>query len=192
MNVILRSSYAMRETSRIVRQGNPAPSVECDAFIRSLICWGTEMSNLAYDADRTGLLLVDPYNDFLSDRGKLFPMLRDIAAEVRLLDNLRAAVDIARKRIFRFSMSRIAAGRPAITTTGIIRIQLNALCSSATRSPRVRGAENGILTLCRRKATSSFMSTGAKAALQTRPRLSAQTARHYARDRRRPAGEYMY
>ncbi|MEX3640162.1 isochorismatase family cysteine hydrolase [Paraburkholderia youngii] len=55
------------------------------------------MSNPAYDADRTGLLLVDPYNDFLSDGGKLFPMLRDIAAEVRLLDNLRAAVNTARK-----------------------------------------------------------------------------------------------
>ncbi|MFL9857381.1 isochorismatase family cysteine hydrolase [Paraburkholderia madseniana] len=55
------------------------------------------MSNPAYDAERTGLLLVDPYNDFLSDGGKLFPMLRDIAAEVRLLDNLRAAVDTARK-----------------------------------------------------------------------------------------------
>lgn len=55
------------------------------------------MSNLAYDAARTGLLLVDPYNDFLSDGGKLFPMLRDIATEVQLLDNLRAAVDAARK-----------------------------------------------------------------------------------------------
>jgi nicotinamidase-related amidase len=55
------------------------------------------MSIPAYDADRTGLLLVDPYNDFLSDGGKLFPMLRDIAAEVRLLDNLRAAVASARK-----------------------------------------------------------------------------------------------
>ncbi|WP_321948369.1 isochorismatase family cysteine hydrolase [Paraburkholderia sp. J10-1] len=55
------------------------------------------MSNHAYVAARTGLLLVDPYNDFLSDGGKLFPMLRDIATEVRLLDNLRAAVDAARK-----------------------------------------------------------------------------------------------
>jgi nicotinamidase-related amidase len=54
------------------------------------------MSNPVYDAERTGLLLVDPYNDFLSDGGKLFPMLRDVAADVRLLDNLRAAVDTAR------------------------------------------------------------------------------------------------
>jgi nicotinamidase-related amidase len=55
------------------------------------------MPNLTYDTGRTGLLLVDPYNDFLSDGGKLFPMLRDVATEVHLLDNLRAAVDTARK-----------------------------------------------------------------------------------------------
>jgi nicotinamidase-related amidase len=55
------------------------------------------MPNLTYDTGRTGLLLVDPYNDFLSDGGKLFPMLRDVATEVCLLDNLRAAVDTARK-----------------------------------------------------------------------------------------------
>jgi nicotinamidase-related amidase len=54
------------------------------------------MSNPVYDAKRTGLLLVDPYNDFLSDGGKVFPMIRDIAAEVRLLDHLRAAVGAAR------------------------------------------------------------------------------------------------
>jgi nicotinamidase-related amidase len=55
------------------------------------------MPNPVYDAERTALLLVDPYNDFLSDGGKLFPMLRDVAADVHLLDNLRAAVDTARK-----------------------------------------------------------------------------------------------
>ncbi|WP_321916159.1 isochorismatase family cysteine hydrolase [Paraburkholderia sp. J11-2] len=55
------------------------------------------MSDLVYEAQRTGLLLVDPYNDFLSDGGKLFPMLRDVATDVRLLDNLRAAVEAVRK-----------------------------------------------------------------------------------------------
>jgi nicotinamidase-related amidase len=54
------------------------------------------MPNPVYDAGRTALLLVDPYNDFLSDGGKLFPMLRDIAADVRLIDNLRATVNAAR------------------------------------------------------------------------------------------------
>jgi nicotinamidase-related amidase len=55
------------------------------------------MPNPVYDAERTALLLVDPYNDFLSDGGKLFPMLRDVAADVHLLDNLRATVDTVRK-----------------------------------------------------------------------------------------------
>jgi nicotinamidase-related amidase len=55
------------------------------------------MSNAAYDAERTGLLLVDPYNDFLSDGGKIFPMIREIAAQVRLLENLRTAVEAARR-----------------------------------------------------------------------------------------------
>ena len=55
------------------------------------------MPNPVYDVKRTGLLLVDPYNDFLSDGGKLFPMLRDVAADVRLLDNLRSTVNAVRK-----------------------------------------------------------------------------------------------
>jgi nicotinamidase-related amidase len=56
-----------------------------------------QMSNPVYRAARTGLLLVDPYNDFLSEGGKLFPMLKEIATNVRLLDNLRATVAAARK-----------------------------------------------------------------------------------------------
>lgn len=55
------------------------------------------MPNTAYPAGRTALLLVDPYNDFLSDGGKLFPMIKEIADDNRLLDNLRAAVAAARK-----------------------------------------------------------------------------------------------
>jgi len=41
-------------------------------------------------AAHTALLLVDPYNDFLSDGGKVWPHIRAIAEEVGLLDNLRA------------------------------------------------------------------------------------------------------
>ena len=55
------------------------------------------MSHSTYPAERTALLLVDPYNDFLSDGGKLFPMIKQVAHDVRLLDNLRALVSGARK-----------------------------------------------------------------------------------------------
>jgi nicotinamidase-related amidase len=43
----------------------------------------------AYPRDRTALLLVDPYNDFLSEGGKLWPLAAGVAREVGLLDNLR-------------------------------------------------------------------------------------------------------
>lgn len=47
------------------------------------------MSSIAYDARSTALLFVDPYNDFLSEGGKVWPYVENIAREVGLLDNLR-------------------------------------------------------------------------------------------------------
>lgn len=49
-----------------------------------------------YENNRTGLLLVDPYNDFLAEGGKVWPRLKDVAEHVGLLDNLRAVVAAAR------------------------------------------------------------------------------------------------
>ena len=54
------------------------------------------MTTSTYPSDRTGLLLVDPYNDFLSDGGKLWPLLKEIAEEENLLDHLRQIVAAAR------------------------------------------------------------------------------------------------
>ena len=36
----------------------------------------------------TGVLVIDPYNDFLSEGGKLWPHLRAVAEDVSLIDNL--------------------------------------------------------------------------------------------------------
>jgi len=47
------------------------------------------MSKTKYPAGRTAYLLVDPYNDFLSEGGKVYPFLENVANEVGLLDNLR-------------------------------------------------------------------------------------------------------
>jgi nicotinamidase-related amidase len=48
------------------------------------------------DHSTTAILLVDPYNDFLSDGGKLWPRVKGIAEEVKLLDHLRAVISTAR------------------------------------------------------------------------------------------------
>jgi nicotinamidase-related amidase len=43
-----------------------------------------------YPRERTALLLVDPYNDFLSEGGKIYPRVKAVADAVDLLANLRS------------------------------------------------------------------------------------------------------
>ncbi len=50
----------------------------------------------AYGPGSTAVLLVDPYNDFLSEGGKLWPRLRPVAEAVGLVDHLRAVLATAR------------------------------------------------------------------------------------------------
>jgi nicotinamidase-related amidase len=50
-----------------------------------------------YDPKTTAVLCVDFYNDFLSEGGKLWPWVKEIAKEVGLLDNLHSIVRTARK-----------------------------------------------------------------------------------------------
>ncbi|WP_176048296.1 isochorismatase family cysteine hydrolase [Burkholderia sp. BCC1644] len=49
-----------------------------------------------YEPAVTALLCVDLYNDFLSEGGKLFPWIKDIARENNMMDNLRTVVQTAR------------------------------------------------------------------------------------------------
>ena len=50
-----------------------------------------------YAPNRTGLLLVDTYNDLLSEGGKLWPQVRPVAEAINLLLHLRALVEAARR-----------------------------------------------------------------------------------------------
>jgi nicotinamidase-related amidase len=54
------------------------------------------MTGTSYEISRTGVLLVDPYNDFLSEGGKTWPRLKEVAESVGLLDHLHAVVTAAR------------------------------------------------------------------------------------------------
>ncbi len=54
------------------------------------------MSAPKYQPVSTAVLFVDPYNDFLSEGGLLWPRLKEVANEVGLLDNLRAIHAAAR------------------------------------------------------------------------------------------------
>jgi nicotinamidase-related amidase len=61
------------------------------------------MSQTSYEKRSTALLFVDPYNDFLSECGIVWPRVKAVAEEVGLLDNLRTinqAVRSAGMKIF--------------------------------------------------------------------------------------------
>jgi len=40
---------------------------------------GKNMANLKYDKEITALLLIDPYNDFISEGGKVWDRLKTVA-----------------------------------------------------------------------------------------------------------------
>ncbi len=56
---------------------------------------GTEQR--IYDLDATAILLVDPFNDFISEGGKLWPLTRGTAEQVGLIPNLKRLVASARE-----------------------------------------------------------------------------------------------
>jgi len=47
------------------------------------------MSQPTYSKQSTALLFVDPYNDFLSEGGKIWPRVREVAEDVGLIENLK-------------------------------------------------------------------------------------------------------
>ena len=61
------------------------------------------MSQPSYEKGSTALLFVVPYNDFLSEGGKIWPRIKPIAEEVGLIANLKAigeAIRNAGMRVF--------------------------------------------------------------------------------------------
>ena len=46
----------------------------------------------------TAVLVIDPYNDFIAPLGKGWPLIRAVAKEVRLIDNLKRVLADARRR----------------------------------------------------------------------------------------------
>ena len=51
-----------------------------------------------YPKGQTAILLVDPYNDFLSSRGKTWPLLRTVAKQVNLIENLKKLTQTGREQ----------------------------------------------------------------------------------------------
>jgi ureidoacrylate peracid hydrolase len=55
------------------------------------------MTNVAYENDLTGLVVIDPYNDFISEGGKLWDRLKGVAEANQCVPHLSQVLDAARK-----------------------------------------------------------------------------------------------
>ena len=55
------------------------------------------MANVAYDKEITALLVIDPYNDFISEGGKVWDRLRAVAEGNGCIPHMLQVVDAARK-----------------------------------------------------------------------------------------------
>ncbi|MBV9086314.1 MAG: cysteine hydrolase, partial [Acidobacteriaceae bacterium] len=58
---------------------------------------GGDMANVTYDKDLTALLLVDPYNDFISEGGKFWDRMRQVAEANNCVPNMLQVLNAARQ-----------------------------------------------------------------------------------------------
>ena len=66
------------------------------------------MTNLKFDKEITALLVIDPYNDFISEGGKLWDRLKGVAEGNHCVPHMIQVLDAARKagiRVF-FALHR--------------------------------------------------------------------------------------
>lgn len=52
----------------------------------------------AFLIEKTAIVVVDPYNDFMSARGKLWPLLRKVSKQVNAIENLQRIVSAGRSK----------------------------------------------------------------------------------------------
>jgi len=55
------------------------------------------MANLKYEKEITALLVIDPYNDFISERGKVWDRLKGVAETNKCVLHMMQVLDAARK-----------------------------------------------------------------------------------------------
>jgi nicotinamidase-related amidase len=71
------------------------------------------MTEISYDPDITGLLVVDPYNDFISEGGKIWPRLQAVAEAnncVPHMEQILKAARAAKLRVFFAMHHRLREG----------------------------------------------------------------------------------
>ena len=123
------------------------------------------MATSTYEWAHTGLLIVDPYNDFMSEGGKLYDATKPTADSVGFYDNMRKLIPAVRKAGVQVFISRTTAHGQTTSTSGCTSTRSSCQRKRRWTSRLTPGAENGIRTLDPNLAMSSLMSIGRRTAL---------------------------
>jgi hypothetical protein len=76
------------------------------------------MAKVTYDKQLTALLVIDPYNDFISEGGKVWDRLKGVAEANKCVSHMMHVLDAAQRRTSAFSMHCIVDIALVTTTPG--------------------------------------------------------------------------
>ena len=114
---------------------------------------------MSHDPKATAILLVDPYNDFLSEGGKLWPRVKAIAEEVKLLDHLSKIISTARAQGLKIFFVPHHRWKPGDYVSFDNPSRTSSVRPKRRSSPKTVGAARSMMTFSPR-----FRSTGDRAA----------------------------
>src|SRR5262245_59318061 len=125
------------------------------------------MADLKFEKEITALLLIDPYNDFLSEGGKLWDRIKNVAEANDCIPHMLQLLKTARMAGVRvvYAMHHRYCPGDDEAWKYVAPVQ-EAAWSRRTLNPE-RGAANSVPNSSRRRATSSPRSTGVPVASRT-------------------------
>ena len=98
------------------------------------------MPHLTYEKEITGLVVIDPYNDFISEGGKVWDRLKDIAEANQCIPHMRQFSTPREIAVFGFSMHCIGDIVRATTRPGSTLRRFRRQHGRANPSNTVHGA----------------------------------------------------
>ena len=84
------------------------------------------METLTYDEEITALLVIDPYNDFISEGGKVWDRLKGVAEANKCVPHKMQVLDAARKADIRVFYTLHHRYRPANSEGSLVAQDLRA------------------------------------------------------------------
>ena len=138
------------------------------------------MANVTYEREFTALLVIDPYNDFISEGGKIWDRIKNVAEANNCVPHMFEVLNAARKaglRIFyalhhryrpgdyrRGNTLRLSRGQPgrarcSKAARGVVRSVLNSRPDPARLWPRSIGVPVGLPILTSISCSKSTAST---------------------------------